>query len=149
MAHHRLDGTRIKKKKKDTSVTDLLGVSIVALIAVFFYDDKKAISKTGGSVAYIFFLILIMIAAISVVVLLMNSRKNKLKLKETGGISQNISLDWGQNFQHTLLLFVIPIIILIMPIFTGQTSAFDDFLQAILSLILIGYLKKIYWGKIF
>lgn len=148
MARYRIDGSKVRKNKKDTGFGDLLGVSIVALIAVLLYDDKKIASKAGGAMAYIFFLIIIMILAISVIMLLMSSRRTRLRLKETGGISQNISLNWGQQFQHDLLLFGIPTLILIMPIFTGQTSAFDDFMQATIAFILIGYLKKVYWEKI-
>lgn len=139
------------KKKKDQDLNDLIAVSIIALIAVFAYDKEKNPAQVLDSVISASFVILILVALLIVSLLLFSSRRTS-KLEQTKVIREDlqfVDLYWGQALKHDLLIFFIPVLILSLPIFSGQIPDFTDLLQAALAFVSLIYIKILYWKRAF
>ncbi len=142
---------KIKKKYKNDDFRDLIGVSLIALISLLFYDGEKAANQAGETIIFLLFILLITIVIISAAVANIRSRRSRLELREKikFGAIQSMNLNWGQALKHDLLIYFIPAFILVLPAITKQTTSFNDLLQAAVAFFGLAYLKIIYWGKLF
>ncbi|MFA6215122.1 MAG: SoxR reducing system RseC family protein [Patescibacteria group bacterium] len=139
------------KKYKSDDFSDLMAVSLIAVVSLLAYNDQKAISQTKSAVSFIFFMFMLMVLLIFALILFLNSRKSETDSKESlrlGGI-QMVNLSQNQALKHDLLLYSMPIIVLFIPLAGGEKIVFNDILQVIVAFLALAYLKIIYWGKIF
>ena len=138
------------KQKKD-DYADLIAVGLIALVALLNQEGGTgSIEKTTNSFFYsLIFVLIISVFIIAGVSIFISKKFRSSRLKLMPEAIASIKLNWGQELQHNLVLYFLPIIILLLPIFSNLSPDFTDFLQATVAFLTVSYLKKLYWGKFF
>lgn len=57
-------------------------------------------------------------------------------------------LNWGMASKHDALTYLIPSLILTLPLFVGELPDLIDISQAILAFAALSFTKYIYWGEL-
>lgn len=141
------------RKPKNSDLNDLIAVFIVALIALLNYDSGPSIGQGLTTSLFPFFIIIILLALPLFFTGRFFFNSNKLRSEDEQKImtedTQIVKLYWSQAFQHDILIYFIPLLVMLLPLFSGQSITFMDILQAAMAFGALVYLKILYWNKFF
>ncbi|MFA6409983.1 MAG: hypothetical protein WCW26_00190 [Candidatus Buchananbacteria bacterium] len=131
-------------KNKDFYIN--LGIWLIVAVITFFYikffTQMQSIGDAivAASPALIFFA--------GGIYIFTRDQKIIKKTKATPNFIQTVNLNWGQAMTHDILIYLVPIIILALPLFFGEKPALTNIFQAISAFLALTYLKFIYWDEI-
>lgn len=61
--------------------------------------------------------------------------------------NQTPAINWLKIIRNNLIILVIPILVIIIPLFSGQAIELENVLTAIVVFGILAYLKLLYQGK--
>ncbi|MFA5021975.1 MAG: hypothetical protein WC508_02780 [Patescibacteria group bacterium] len=123
-----------------------LGIWLIVAVITFFYFNYFGQMQSIGDAIVTASPALVFFAG----GILIFSRDQKIIKKTKFGpeFSRNIILDWGQALKHDTLIYLIPILILALPVIMGEKTTIATFVQSIIAFLSLTYLKLIYWGEL-
>ena len=103
------------KQKKD-DYADLIAVGLIALVALLNQEGSAgSIQKTTNSFFYsLIFILIVSVFIIAGVSIFISKKFKSSRLKLMPEAIASIKLNWGQELQHNLVLYFLPIIFLLL-----------------------------------
>ena len=133
------------KLSKEGSISTI-GISLIVVITVILYAKYYSNLKTIGEIVVYSSPILFFCLVGNFII--NRDRKRIKRAREKDELTKTVELSWMTSLNHDLLTYLIPIIILFMPLLLGHQPGVVNILEAIVAYLALIYLKFIYWGEI-
>ncbi len=88
---------------------------------------------------------IIILAGIGILTLISNKIRIYKASAEGKDYALTTEIDWLKSLKHTVIMYLVPVLILTLPFLGDQKPTIQDVFQATAAYLAIYYLKIIYW----